>query len=325
MLPEKTMITKNLRQLPVPVRPIPVPSMALPGDYFALMKPRLMSLVIFTALVGMMLARQGQPVLVALCSLLAIAVGAGASGALNMVGDADLDPLMSRTRQRPIPTGRVTRDEALGFAITLAIGSVMVLGLVANWLAALLLAFTILFYGVIYTLWLKRSTPQNIVIGGAAGALPPMIGQVAMTGQIDLIGISLFAIIFFWTPPHFWALALVKSGDYARAGIPMLPNVAGPAATRRQIVAYTFVLAPVAVLPALMGFGGAIYLLVSVVTGLMMIALSLRVLKVTEGEAAYKAAYQLFGFSILYLFLLFAVLLAENGLGLMWALPKVLG
>ncbi|MBN9446362.1 MAG: UbiA family prenyltransferase, partial [Bosea sp.] len=166
---------------------------------------------------------------------------------------------------------------------------------------------------------------QNIVIGGAAGAFPPMIGEAVVTGDFGLTSIVLFAIIFLWTPPHFWALALVKSGDYARAGIPMLPNVAGPAATRRQIVAYTFVLAPVAVLPALMGFGGAIYLLVSVVTGLMMIALSLRVLKVTEGEAAYKAAYQLFGFSILYLFLLFAVLLAENGLGLMWALPKVLG
>jgi protoheme IX farnesyltransferase len=312
MLPEKTMITKNLRQLPVPARPIPVPSMALPGDYFALMKPRLMSLVIFTALVGMMLARQGQPVLVALCSLLAIAVGAGASGALNMVGDADLDPLMSRTRQRPIPAGRVTRDEALGFAITLATGSVMVLGLVANWLAALLLAFTILFYGVIYTLWLKRSTPQNIVIGGAAGALPPMIGQVAMTGQIDLIGISLFAIIFFWTPPHFWALALIKADDYARAGIPMMPNVAGTRSTHRQILAYTLILVGVSSSPYLLGFGGIAYLAVAGIGGTAMLLCALALRDDVEHRRADRAAGRLFAVSILYLFALFATLLVES-------------
>ncbi|MCP4563195.1 MAG: protoheme IX farnesyltransferase [Bosea sp.] len=294
-------------------------------DFFALLKPRVMFLVIVTALGGMVAAPGTVNPVIGFAALLAISVGAGASGCLNMWWDADIDAVMARTAGRPIPAGRILPSEALAFGLTLSIGSVLVLGLVANLLAAAMLAFTIFFYAVVYSMWLKRATPQNIVIGGAAGAFPPMIGEAVVTGDFGLTSIVLFAIIFLWTPPHFWALALVKSSDYARAGIPMLPNVAGPAATRRQIVAYTLVLAPVAVLPALMGFGGLIYLIVSVVTGLAMIGLSLRVLKVTEGEAANKAAYALFGFSILYLFLLFAVLLAENGLGLMWALPKVLG
>lgn len=294
-------------------------------DFFALLKPRVMFLVVVTALGGMVAAPGTVNPVIGFAALLAIAVGAGASGCLNMWWDADIDAVMARTAGRPIPAGRILPSEALAFGLTLSIGSVLVLGLVANLLSAAMLAFTIFFYAVVYSMWLKRATPQNIVIGGAAGAFPPMIGEAVVTGDFGLTSIVLFAIIFLWTPPHFWALALVKSGDYARAGIPMLPNVAGPAATRRQIVAYTLALAPVAVLPALMGFGGLIYLLVSVVTGLAMIALSLRVLRVTEGEAAGKAAYALFGFSILYLFLLFAVLLAENGLGLMWALPKVLG
>ncbi|MBA4224835.1 MAG: protoheme IX farnesyltransferase [Methylobacterium sp.] len=294
-------------------------------DFFALLKPRVMFLVIVTALGGMVAAPGTVNPVIGFAALLAISVGAGASGCLNMWWDADIDAVMARTAGRPIPAGRILPSEALAFGLTLSIGSVLVLGLVANLLAAAMLAFTIFFYAVVYSMWLKRATPQNIVIGGAAGAFPPMIGEAVVTGDFGMTSIVLFAIIFLWTPPHFWALALVKSADYARAGIPMLPNVAGPAATRRQIVAYTLVLAPVAVLPALMGFGGLIYLIVSVVTGLAMIGLSLRVLKVTEGEAANKAAYALFGFSILYLFLLFAVLLAENGLGLMWALPKVLG
>jgi protoheme IX farnesyltransferase len=294
-------------------------------DFFALLKPRVMFLVIVTALGGMVAAPGTVNPVIGFAALLAISVGAGASGCLNMWWDADIDAVMARTAGRPIPAGRILPSEALAFGLTLSIGSVLVLGLVANLLAAAMLAFTIFFYAVVYSMWLKRATPQNIVIGGAAGAFPPMIGEAVVTGNFGMTSIVLFAIIFLWTPPHFWALALVKSADYARAGIPMLPNVAGPAATRRQIVAYTLVLAPVAVLPALMGFGGLIYLIVSVVTGLAMIGLSLRVLKVTEGEAANKAAYALFGFSILYLFLLFAVLLAENGLGLMWALPKVLG
>jgi protoheme IX farnesyltransferase len=294
-------------------------------DFFELLKPRVMFLVIVTALGGMVAAPGAVNPVIGFAALLAISVGAGASGCLNMWWDADIDAVMARTAGRPIPAGRILPSEALAFGLTLSIGSVLVLGLVANLLSAAMLAFTIFFYAVIYSMWLKRATPQNIVIGGAAGAFPPMIGEAVVTGDFGLTSIVLFAIIFLWTPPHFWALALVKSDDYARAGIPMLPNVAGPAATRRQIVAYTLVLAPVAVLPALMGFGGLIYLVVSVVTGLAMIGLSLRVLRVTEGEAANKAAYALFGFSILYLFLLFAVLLAENGLGLMWALPKVLG
>ncbi|MCV9939625.1 heme o synthase [Boseaceae bacterium BT-24-1] len=294
-------------------------------DFFELLKPRVMFLVIVTALGGMVAAPGTVNPVIGFAALLAISVGAGASGCLNMWWDADIDAVMARTASRPIPAGRILPSEALAFGLTLSIGSVLVLGLVANLLSAAMLAFTIFFYAVIYSMWLKRATPQNIVIGGAAGAFPPMIGEAVVTGDFGMTSIVLFAIIFLWTPPHFWALALVKSDDYARAGIPMLPNVAGPAATRRQIVAYTLVLAPVAVLPALMGFGGLIYLIVSVVTGLAMIGLSLRVLRVTQGEAANKAAYALFGFSILYLFLLFAVLLAENGLGLMWALPKVLG
>jgi len=294
-------------------------------DFFALLKPRVMFLVIVTALGGMVAAPGSVNPVIGFAALLAISVGAGASGCLNMWWDADIDAVMARTAGRPIPAGRILPSEALAFGLTLSVGSVLVLGLVANLLSAAMLAFTIFFYAVIYSMWLKRATPQNIVIGGAAGAFPPMIGEAVVTGDFGLTSIVLFAIIFLWTPPHFWALALVKSSDYARAGIPMLPNVAGPAATRRQIMAYTLVLTPVAVLPALMGFGGLIYLIVSVVTGLAMIGLALRVLKVTEGEAANKAAYALFGFSILYLFLLFAVLLAENGLGLMWVLPKVLG
>lgn len=294
-------------------------------DFFTLLKPRVMFLVVITALTGMATAPGTVHPVLGFASLLAIAVGAGASGCLNMWYDADIDALMTRTARRPIPAGRILPSEALAFGLTLSVGSVLVLGLVANLLAAAMLAFTIFFYAVVYSMWLKRSTPQNIVIGGAAGAFPPMIGEAVVTGDFGLHSLVLFAIIFLWTPPHFWALALVKSADYARAGIPMLPNVAGPAATRRQIVAYSLIMAPVGVLPALMGFGGLIYLIVSGVTGLLMLALSFRVLRVTEGEAAHKAAYSLFGFSILYLFLLFAVLLAENSLGLMWALPKVLG
>jgi protoheme IX farnesyltransferase len=294
-------------------------------DFFELLKPRVMLLVVVTALAGMATAPGSVHPVLGLAALLAIAVGAGASGCLNMWYDADIDALMTRTAKRPIPAGRILPSEALAFGLTLSVGSVLVLGLVANLLAAGMLAFTIFFYAVIYSMWLKRWTPQNIVIGGAAGAFPPMIGEAVVTGDFGMHSLVLFAIIFLWTPPHFWALALVKSEDYARAGIPMLPNVAGAAATRRQIMAYSLVMAPVAVLPALMGFGGLIYLVVSVITGLAMIGLAVRVLRTTQGEAANKACYALFAFSILYLFLLFAVLLAENSLGLMWALPKVIG
>jgi protoheme IX farnesyltransferase len=294
-------------------------------DFLALLKPRVMFLVVFTALVGMTVVQSTVSPVIAGIALLCIAVGAGASGALNMWWDADIDAVMTRTARRPIPAGRVTREEALAFGLTLSVGSVLVLGLAANWLAAALLAFTIFFYAVIYSMWLKRSTPQNIVIGGAAGALPPMVADAAVTGGLGLESLVLFAVIFLWTPPHFWALALVKSGDYARAGVPMLPNVAGPDATRLQIWLYTLVLVPVGVAPAALGFGGAAYALVSGVCGLGMAALAWRVYRVREGDEAMKAAQQLFAFSILYLFLLFAVLLAESALGLRLALPGFLG
>jgi protoheme IX farnesyltransferase len=286
-------------------------------DFIALLKPRVMSLVVFTALTGMVVAHGTIHPVLAFAALLAIAVGAGASGCLNMWYDADIDAVMSRTARRPIPAGKITPSEALAFGMTLSVGSVLFLGLVANWLAAALLAFTIFFYAVIYSMWLKRWTPQNIVIGGAAGAFPPMIGQAAVTGSVTLDTVILFAIIFIWTPPHFWALALVKSGDYARAGVPMLPNVRGPDETRRQILLYTLLLVPVGVLPALTGFGGLIYLGVSVVTGAWMLLLALRVYRRREGDQATKACWSLFGFSIIYLFGLFAVLIVEHGFGLM--------
>jgi protoheme IX farnesyltransferase len=286
-------------------------------DFIALLKPRVMSLVVFTALTGMVVAHGTIHPVLAFAALLAIAVGAGASGCLNMWYDADIDKVMSRTAKRPIPAGRITPSEALAFGMMLSVGSVLFLGLVANWLAASLLAFTIFFYAVIYSMWLKRWTPQNIVIGGAAGAFPPMIGQAAVTGTVTLDTVILFAIIFIWTPPHFWALALVKSGDYARAGVPMLPNVHGPDAARRQILLYTLLLAPVGILPAATGFGGMLYLGVSVITGVWMLLLALRVYRRREGEAAKKACWSLFGFSIVYLFGLFAVLIVEHGFGLM--------
>src|SRR5215831_10578879 len=287
------------------------PSLADVGDYLALMKPRVMSLVVFTALVGLAVAPGHLHPVIGFVALLCIAVGAGAAGALNMWYDADVDAVMARTADRPIPAGRVARGEALGFGITLAVGAVAVLGLATNWLAAGLLAFTIFFYVAIYTMWLKRSTPQNIVIGGAAGAFPPMIGWAAATGGIGVESILLFLIIFFWTPPHFWALSLWRAGDYARAGVPMLPVVAGAAETRRQIMIYALMLAPLGVAPWLAGYSGPLYGAVSLVAGAGMDWLALRVRR----DSGLAAAKQLFGFSILYLFVLFAVLLADDRLG----------
>ncbi|SCW78442.1 heme o synthase [Ancylobacter rudongensis] len=287
------------------------PSYASVADYVALLKPRVMSLVIFTALVGIVRAPGEVHPVIAFTALLCIAIGAGASGALNMWWDADIDAVMTRTRRRPIPAGRVTPGEALAFGITLAVGSVLVLGLLVNALSAALLAFTIFFYAVIYTMWLKRWTPQNIVIGGAAGAFPPMVGWAAASGGIGLESILLFLIIFFWTPPHFWALALYKSGDYARAGVPMLPVVAGPSETRRQILLYTLLLVPLAMSPFFLGMAGLGYGIVSGVSGALMLLLAVQVYRRREGAAAEVAARRLFGFSILYLFLLFAVLLIE--------------
>ena len=288
------------------------PSVAGVGDYVALLKPRVMSLVVFTALVGLVVAPVHPHPVIGFTALLCIAVGAGAAGALNMWYDADIDALMARTANRPIPRGCVTPGEAAGFGMTLAAFSIATLGLLVNWVAASLLAFTIFFYVVIYTAWLKRSTPQNIVIGGAAGALPPMIGWAAATGSLAVEPIILFLIIFIWTPPHFWALSLYRAGDYARAGIPMLPVVAGATETRRQILLYTLILAPLGVTPWLFGYTGPLYGVVALAGGAAMIALALRVRAERDG---HKAAKQLFGFSILYLFLLFAMLLVDRLLG----------
>ncbi|MBY6242060.1 heme o synthase [Methylosinus sp. Sm6] len=285
---------------------------AAPGDYLALLKPRVMSLVVFTALAGLLLAPTPPHPVLAFASLLAIAVGAGASGALNMWFDADIDALMTRTRLRPIPAGRLAREEALAFGLVLAVMAVFTLGLVANWLAAALLAFTIFFYVVVYTMWLKRSTPMNIVIGGAAGALPPVVGFAAATGSVDLSSIVLFSIIFIWTPPHFWALALVKRDEYGRAGVPMLPNVAGEDRTRLEILAYSLALAPIGVAPYLLGFASPIYGVASILLGAALILGAVQVFRLRSGEAARRAAMRLFFFSIVYLFLLFMALVIER-------------
>jgi heme o synthase len=289
------------------------PSLASVSDYIALLKPRVMSLVIFTALVGLAVAPGSLHPVTAFTALLCIAVGAGAAGALNMWYDADIDAVMTRTAKRPVPTGRVKPGEALAFGLTLAGFSVTTLGLLVNVLAAGLLAFTIFFYVCIYTMWLKRSTPQNIVIGGAAGAFPPMIGWAAVTGSLSFEPILLFLIIFFWTPPHFWALALYRQQDFARADIPMLPNVAGEVTTRWQILLYTVILVPLGIAPWLMGYAGPIYALVSGVTGAIMLLLALQILR--ERAPHERASRNMFAFSILYLFLLFAVLLVERGWG----------
>ncbi|HSI40836.1 MAG TPA: heme o synthase [Xanthobacteraceae bacterium] len=293
-------------------------SFASVSDYIALLKPRVMSLVIFTALVGIVRAPGDVHPVIAFTALLCIAIGAGASGALNMWWDADIDAVMTRTRSRPVPAGRVQPGEALAFGLTLSVGSVLVLGLLVNELSAALLAFTIFFYAVVYTMWLKRWTPQNIVIGGAAGAFPPMVGWAAASGSIGLESVLLFLIIFFWTPPHFWALALYKTGDYARAGVPMLPVVAGPNETRRQILLYTLVLVPLAIAPAALGMAGLAYGVLATLAGAALLALAVQVYVRREGAAAEPAARRLFAFSILYLFLLFAGLLLDGAGGPAW-------
>ncbi len=282
------------------------------SDYIALLKPRVMSLVVFTALVGMVAAPVAMHPALMIIALICIAVGAGASGALNMWYDADIDAHMQRTASRPIPRGKITPDEALTFGMILAIGSVVTLGLLINVMAGALLALTIAFYMVIYTMWLKRRTPQNIVIGGAAGAFPPMVGWAAATGSVSLESVVLFAIIFIWTPPHFWALALYRCRDYERVGVPMLPVVAGLDETRRQIVLYTMILLPVAVSPVLIGLGGLAYGITSIILSGVFGWLVFKVWRVREGRAADAQAKKLFLFSIFYLFALFAVLLGEH-------------
>ena len=282
------------------------------GDFIALLKPRVMSLVVFTALVGLAAAPGHLHPVLAGIALLAIAVGAGASGSLNMWFDADIDARMARTAARPIPRGRVTPDEALTFGIILSLFSVLTLGLLVNWVAGGLLALPIAFYIVVYTMWLKRRTPQNIVIGGAAGAFPPMIGWAAVTGSVSVESVLLILIILFWTPPHFWALALYRSRDYERVGVPMLPVVAGGDETRRQILIYTALLVPLGIAPFFIGLGGIAYLIASVALGVIFAVLAVKVYRTREGREADRAAKELFAFSVLYLFLLFAVLLVEQ-------------
>ncbi len=281
------------------------------SDYIALLKPRVMSLVVFTALVGLVIAPGHLHPVLAITSILCIAVGGGASGALNMWYERDIDALMTRTANRPIPRGRISSSEAAAFGITLAIFSVTTLGILVNWLAGALLAFTIFFYVVVYTMWLKRWTAQNIVIGGAAGALPPVVAWAAATGSLAPQPIILFLIIFLWTPPHFWALALFRSDDYARANIPMLPVVAGPDATRLQILLYTIVLVTVAISPWPLGYFGVAYGITSVLLGAGMLWCAVDVYRKRTGTEANRAARGLFKFSLLYLFLLFAVLPLE--------------
>ena len=276
------------------------------GDYFALLKPRVMSLVLFTGLIGVVVAPGEIHPAMAVIALICIAVGAGASGAMNMWFDADIDAIMERTRQRPIPEGRITPQEALTFGMFLAAASVFTMGLLVNLAAAGLLAFTIFFYVVVYTMWLKRLTVQNIVIGGAAGAFPPVIGWTAVTGGLELPAWTMFLLIFLWTPPHFWALALFRSGDYAKAGVPMLPVVRGEKSTRRQIVGYSFLMLAASFAPLFMGVGGIAYLAGAVLLGAAFLFIAFMLLR--EQEGTYRWAGRLFGFSIFYLFALFALL-----------------
>jgi protoheme IX farnesyltransferase len=287
-------------------------SEATAGDFFALLKPRVMSLVVFTAFVGMIAAPGTMNPMMAMIAILAIAIGAGASGALNMWYDADIDAVMTRTASRPVPSGRIQPHEALSFGLVLSVLSVMTLGVLVNWVSAALLAFTIFFYAVVYTMWLKRWTPQNIVIGGAAGAIPPVIGWAAVTGSVNLESIVLFLIIFLWTPPHFWALALFKSEDYARAGIPMMPNVVGQKSTRRQIFVYALLLAPVGVLPWLLGYATPFYGAVAAVLGAAFVWYSWKVLVMADNDRLMKPAKALFAYSLLYLFAIFAAYLADS-------------
>jgi heme o synthase len=282
-------------------------------DFWALTKPRVMSLVVFTALCGLLAAPGSIHPVIGFTAILCIALGAGASGALNQWYESELDGKMVRTAKRPLPAGRMDRDAALHFGVGLAAFSVGIMGVAVNWLSAAILAFSIFFYAVVYTIWLKPNTPQNIVIGGAAGAFPPVIGWAAVTGDITLLPVILFAIIFLWTPPHFWSLALFMKSDYGAAGIPMLPNVAGQRATRNQIFAYSFPMAAVALAPVALGESGWLYAATAVVLNLVFLALAFAVWRNESVDAsAMKPEKRLFAFSILYLFMLFALFAADR-------------
>jgi protoheme IX farnesyltransferase len=283
-------------------------------DFFALTKPRVMSLVIFTGLCGLLAAPERIHPVLAFTAILCIAVGAGGAAALNQWWEADLDAGMKRTAARPLPQGRMNRTDARDFGIAICAGSVLLMGLAIGWLAAAILAISIVYYAVVYTIWLKPRTPQNIVIGGGAGAFPPLIGWVAATGHITLMPVLLFAIIFFWTPPHFWALALFVQSDYAKVGIPMMPVVAGEKSTRRQILIYAVLLLLLSVLPWWIGGAGRIYGISATVLSLAFLALSIRVgLRTRSGpDDTMKPEKQLFGYSVIYLFALFAALVADR-------------
>jgi heme o synthase len=278
------------------------------ADFVEILKPRVMGLVVFTGLVGLVMAPSHiHPVLAAI-AVLCIAFGAGAAGAINMWYDRDIDALMRRTAGRPLPAGRMLPGEALGFGIVLGTGAVLVMGLAANWVAAELLALTIGFYVFVYTMWLKRRTPQNIVIGGAAGAFPPIIGWAAATGAIGWGAIALFAIIFFWTPPHFWALSLYRTGDYAAAGVPMLPVVSGRRETKRQILLYTLMLWPAMAAPWLLGLAGGLYAAGALLLSALFTGSAIQVCR----DGGDRAARRMFAFSLLYLFLTFSLLLVDH-------------
>lgn len=281
-------------------------------DYLALLKPSVMQLVVFTAIVGLVVAPGTINPVVGLIAVLCIAIGAGGSAALNMWYDRDIDAIMSRTLNRPIPAGRMSAEEALVFGMVLSLFSVALLGLATNWVAAGLLAFTIFFYAVVYTMWLKRRTPQNIVIGGAAGAFPPMVGWAAVTGTVSMESVVLFLIIFLWTPPHFWALALYKQSDYSAAGVPMMPNVVGNHSTKIQIFVYALLLAASAMLPFWLGFAGLVYTSVAAITGVSFVALAWRLMRTTDDISMRKTARTLFAYSLSYLFIVFFAFLTDN-------------
>jgi protoheme IX farnesyltransferase len=281
-------------------------------DFFELLKPRVMSLVVFTAFAGLVLAPGHMNPVLGAVAILCIAVGAGASGALNMWYDADIDAVMSRTAKRPIPAGRILPQEALAFGLTLSVFSVVILGLAVNWFAAGLLAFTIFFYAVVYTMWLKRSTPQNIVIGGASGAFPPMIGWACVTGGISLDSIVLFLIIFLWTPAHFWALALFKMRDYGSVGVPMMPNVVGEASTKNQMIVYAVTTAVIAVVPSFTGLASIGYGLFAGMLGIIFVGCSIAVRRMPDGDEKMVPAKKMFAYSVFYLFAVFSALLADH-------------
>ncbi len=284
-------------------------------DYLALLKPRVMTLVVFTGFAGLYVAPGKLAPWAMLAAALCIAMGSGAAGAINMWYDRDIDAVMARTRNRPIPAGRVDPRHSLALGVALSVLSVAVMGVVANWLAAALLAGAIAFYVLVYTIWLKRRTPQNIVIGGAAGAFPPLIGWAAATGEIGVAGLLLFAIIFFWTPPHFWALALYRSDDYARAGVPMLPVVHGHRTTKLQMLAYTWLLLPLALAPTALGLAGSLYGVVAFAMGVLFVVSAWRVWRENDDGRSFRAARKMFGFSIFYLFTIFAMLIIDSGAG----------